>query len=87
MNEERLSYPVAFAEAVLAGIKALDRPQDIAALTAARDELQRNPRAGAVQADGLRRLHVEVDDDPERISLLYRFDGSTVLVVWVFAGP
>ena len=78
---------VKFAEGALGGIKALDRPQDIAALRAARDELRANPTAGVLQAGGLYRLYVAVDGDPERISILYRLDGDEVLVVWVLAGP
>lgn len=80
-------YRVTFAAQALAGIKALDRPQDIAALTAARDRLARTPQAGVLQADGLYRLHIAVDDDPERISLLYRILGDEVRIVWVLAGP
>jgi hypothetical protein len=80
-------YQVTFAEQALAGVKALDRPQDIAALTEARDALSRHPRAGVLQADGLFRLHVAVDNDPQRISILYRLLGDEVRIVWILVGP
>ncbi|MCZ7430151.1 hypothetical protein [Streptomyces sp. WMMC1477] len=39
------------------------------------------------QPDGLYRLHIAVDDDSERISLLYRIVDDEVRIVWVLAGP